>query len=232
MATTTGTFTVQGNDLGNLPSYAAAYIYAASNEYAGAGSGGLTGVTLVQNLDDYVAFVVSTGGTMTYSFSGPGVWNGGTDTIVTISISDFAISPGPEQLHYYLFFQTEDYTYPVIWQPAEVTPTLCNECQFIQLTQCGDENFRLDLGLADGNYTAFYADNTSGVIWEQGTSSDQALGGLNVYQWQATAGMFNQFSFYTLTINDANGDAVSWTIDDIEYTCATLTFRTTVNITD
>jgi len=232
MATTTGIFTVQGNDLGNLPSYADAYIYAYSNEFAGATLGGFTPGTLVQVLDQYVALVVASGGTMTYSFSGPGVWNGGTDTIVTISISDFAISPGPELLPYYLVFQTEDYTYPVIWQPAAVTPTLCNTCQMIQLTQCGDENFRLDLGLADGSYTAYYTDNTSAVIWEQGTYSNQSLGGLLVYQWQATAGMFNQFSFYTMTIKDTNGDAVSWVVDGAEYTCATLTFRTTVNITD
>jgi hypothetical protein len=232
MATTIGTFTIKGDDLGNLPSYNAGFIYASSNEFAAGGIGVFTPGTLVQNLDDYVALVVSSGGTMTYSFSGPGVWNGGTDTIVTISISDYATSPGPEQIHYYLFFITEDYIYPVIWQTAAVTPTLCNECQFIQLNQCGDENFRLDLGLADGSYTAFYTDNTSGVIWEQGTYSDTAQGGIQVYQWQATAGMFNQYSFYTMTIKDTNGDAVSWVVDGAEYTCATLTFRTTVNVTD
>jgi len=232
MATTIGTFTVQGNDLGNLPSYADAYIYASSNEFAGAGLGGFTPGTLVQVLDQYVALVVGTGGTMTYSFSGPGVWNGGTDTIVTISISDYAISPGPEQIPYYLVFQTEDYTYPVIWQPAAVTPVLCNTCQLIQLTQCGDDNFYLDLGLADGSYTAYYTDNTSGVIWEQGTYSNASQGGLSVYQWSATAGMFNQYSFYTLTIVDSDGDAVSWVVNDVEYTCATLTFKVTVNVTD
>ena len=232
MATTTGTFTVQGDDLGNIPGYSDLWLIASTNEYAASGSGGFTPGTLVQVLDQYVANIVGGGGTMTYSFSGPGVWNGGTDTIVTISISDFAISPGPEQIPYFLVFQTEDYTYPVIWEAAAVVPTLCNTCQMIQLTQCGDEEFRLDLGLADGNYTAFYLDNTSGVLYEQGTSSNDSLGGLLVYQWSATAGIFNQFSFYSMTIEDTNGDAVNWTVDDIEYTCATLTFRTTVNITD
>lgn len=232
MATTTGTFTVQGDDLGNIPSYSQVCIYASTNEWASSGSGGFALGTLVQMLDQYVAYVVSSGGTMTYSFSGPGVWNGGTDTIVTVSISDFAISPGPEQIPYALVLQTEDYTYPVIWEATACAPTLCNTCQMIQLSQCGDEEFRLDLGLADGNYTAFYLDNTSGVLYEQGTNSSSALGGLLVYQWSGTAGIFNPFSFYTMTIEDTNGDAVNWTVDDIEYTCATLTFRTTVNITD
>ena len=69
MATTIGTFTVKGNDPGNNLGYNDFYVYASSNEYAGAGSGGLSGVTLVQSLDSYVALVVGTGGTMTYSFS-------------------------------------------------------------------------------------------------------------------------------------------------------------------
>lgn len=232
MATTTGTFTVQGDDLGNIPGYYDMWLIASTNELASLGGGGLTPGTLVQVLDQYVAMIVGGGGTMTYSFSGPGVWNGGTDTIVTISISDFVPGPGPEQILYYLVFLTESYTYPVIWEAAAVVPTLCNTCQMIQLTQCGDEEFRLDLGLADGNYTAFYLDNTSGVLYEQGTSSNDSLGGLSVNQWSATAGIFNQFSFYTMTIEDTNGDAVNWTVDNIEYTCATLTFRTTVNITD
>ena len=85
---------------------------------------------------------------------------------------------------------------------------------------------------ADGPYTAYYADNTSGVIWEQGTYSSTAQGGLSMYQWQATSGMFNEFSFYTLTIRDTNGDAVSWIVNGIEYNCATLTFKKTVNVTD
>jgi hypothetical protein len=100
------------------------------------------------------------------------------------------------------------------------------------LFECGDDDFRLDLGLADGSYTAFYTDNTSGVIWEQGTNSNASAGGLSVYQWNATAGMFNQYSFYTMTLRDSNGDNVSWIVDGTEYTCATLTFKVTVNVTD
>jgi hypothetical protein len=131
-----------------------------------------------------------------------------------------------------IVIQTEDNYYPAAFATGDALPTLCNTCQFIQLTQCGDENFYLDLGLADGSYTAYYTDNTSGVVWEQGTYSSAVQGGLSVYQWFATAGMFNQYSFYTLTLVDSDGDAVSWVVDGVEYTCATLTFKTTVNVTD
>jgi len=231
MATQTGTFTLRGNDLGNLPSYANEVIFAIDNSWAGTGTGTL-GTSFIDCLDGYAAYIAGNGGTMTYTIDSPGTWNAGTDTIVTITISNFDSESG-ELLHYSLLFITEDYTYPVVWEAtAPAVPTLCNTCQLIQLTQCGDDSFYLDLGLADGNYTAYYTDNTSGVIWEQGTYSNASQGGLSVYQWSATAGMFNQYSFYTLTIVDTNGDAVSWIVNDVEYTCATLTFKVTVNVTD
>jgi hypothetical protein len=231
MATQTGTFTLKGNDLGNLPSYSNSFVYVSTGNWAGTGSGTL-GTSFINTLDGYAAYIASNGGTMTYTLDGPGVWDGGADTLVTITISELPAEGGNIE-HYSLLFITEEYTYPVVWRTAEpAVPTLCNTCQLIQLTQCGDDDFRLDLGLADGSYTAYYTDNTSGVIWEQGTNSNDSLGGLQVYQWFATAGMFNQYSFYTLTLRDLDGDPVSWVVNDVEYTCATLTFKVTVNVTD
>ena len=233
MATITGTFTLRGNDLGNLPSFNDVWINASNNEYFGSGYSGLTAGTLVDNLNEYISIInTSYTGTITYTFDGPGVWNGGTDTIVTLTYTDI-FSGATEILPYSLIFQTEDYAYAAIWEAASpAVPTLCNTCQFIQLTQCGDDDFRINLGLPDGSYTAYYTDNTSGVIWVQGTNSNDSQGGLSVYQWSATAGMFNQYSFYTLTVKDSNGDSVSWVVDGVEYTCATLTFKVTVNVTD
>lgn len=231
MATTTGTFTLKGDDLGNLPSYYDAYVFLIDGQWSNATSASFTPDTFTNVLDQYVTYVNSLGGTMTYSLNGPGTWNAGTDTIVTINISNVMPMGGPELIPYYIVFSTESYNYPVVWSSSvPVEPTLCNSCQFIQLNQCGEDNFYLPLGLPDGNYTAYYTDNTSGVVWEQGTYS--AEGGLVMYQWFATAGMFNPYSFYTLTIKDNLGNPVSWTIDSIEYTCATLTFKTTVNVTD
>ncbi len=231
MATQTGTFTLKGNDLGNLPSYSNGFIYLSNNEWAGAGTGMLGG-SFTDVLDSYASYVSGSGGTMTYNLDGPGVWNGGTDTVVTITISNMTDGMS-EIIHYYLLFQTEEFNYAVVWEAAApAVPTVCNTCQFIQLTQCGDDSFFLDLGLPDGSYTAYYTDNTSGVVWEQGTYSSGEAGGLSVYQWFATTGMFNQYSFYTLTLVDSDGNPVSWIVNDVEYTCATLTFKTTVNVTD
>ena len=222
MATYTTSITINGNELGNVPSW-----YMFTSTVNGNGDNLTPNATLINWCDQIVADGLSLFGyTMTYSLSGPTTLNTGTDSIITFNVID------PTTIPIMIVIQTEDEYYPAAFATGACVPTLCNTCQMIQLTQCGDENFRLDLGLADGNYTAFYTDNTSGVLYEQGTYSNDSLGGLLVYQWSATAGIFNQFSFYTMTIEDTNGDAVNWTVDDIEFTCATLTFRTTVNITD
>jgi hypothetical protein len=218
MATYTGSFTIDANDNGNLSSYNMFSSLSYSTNQSMNNNALFDDMNMMQfGLTSFY------GGTVTYSFSGGTDWL--EPTTVTWTIVD------PTEFPLFIYITTENYYYTMTFQ-AEVIPVLCNTCQFIQLTQCGDDSFYLDLGLADGPYTAFYADNTSGVIWEQGTYSSQAQGGLSMYQWSATAGMFNQYSFYTLTIRDNNGDSVSWTVDGVEYTCATLTFRTTVNVTD
>lgn len=222
MATYTTSITIKGNELGNLPSW-----YMFTSTVNGNGNNLTPNDTLINWCDQIVADGLSFFGyTMSYSISGPTTLNTGTDSTITFNVLNTLDAP------IMIVIQTEDNYYPAAFATGTAVPTLCNTCQFIQLTQCGDDSFYLDLGLADGPYTAFYADNTSGVIWEQGTYSSQAQGGLSMYQWSATAGMFNQYSFYTLTIRDNNGDSVSWTVDGVEYTCATLTFRTTVNVTD
>jgi len=235
MATQTGKLTIKGNDLGNLPSDYNYFIRNTSKTYAGAGSGSYGSntaniTTLLDLIIDSITQIY--GGTITYTLDGPNSWNSGTDTIVTLVYD--GLNDGVEDLiPYYEVIITEDYQYPVVWEAtAPAVPTICNTCQLIQLTQCGDDNFYLDLGLADGSYTAYYTDNTSGVVWQQGTYSSTAQGGLAMYQWNATVGMFNPYSFYTLTIVDSDGDAVSWVVNDVEYTCATLTFKVTVNVTD
>lgn len=233
MATTIGTFTINGNDNGNNPYYYDAWIFYSNQFASGSGSGALTPGTISQVLDYYINFIQQGfTGNITYTLNGPDAFLTGTDTIVTMTFTD-VFSGANEVKPYFIILGTENYTYPCIWQVATpVTPTLCNDCQFIQLTQCGNDNFFLDLGLTDGGYIAYYTDNTSGVVWQQGTYSSQAQGGLSMYQWSATEGMFNPYSFYTMTLTDNTGNPVSWVVDGIEYNCATLTFRTTVNVTD
>ena len=233
MATTTGTFPLKGDDLGNAPYFYDGWLYASNNTFISGNSGGLSISSFTDYLDQYIYYInQSFTGTITYTYTGPGTWNAGSDTVVTFTFTNI-FSGSNEVIPYFVILGTESYNYAVIWEAAApAVPTLCNTCQLIQLTQCGNNSFYLDLGLADGSYTAYYTDNTSGVIWEQGTYSSTAQGGLYMYQWEATAGMFNQYSFYTLTIRDTNGDAVSWIVNDVEYTCATLTFKTTVNVTD
>ena len=222
MATYYTSITINGNEVGNVPSW-----YMFTSTVNGNGDTLTPNDTLLTWGDQIIADGLAIFGyTMTYQISGPTTLNTGTDSIMTFFIIDPIDTP-------ILFaIQTEDNYYAAAFVSEATQPTLCNTCQFIQLTQCGDDDFRIDLGLPDGSYTAYYTDNTSGVIWEQGTNSNDSLGGLLVYQWNATAGMFNQYSFYTLTIQDSNEDPVSWVVDGVEYSCATLTFKVTVNVTD
>lgn len=219
MATYTASFTTNVLDNGNLSSYS---MYTDSSYSIG------NGMNNGSLFDDMNAMQVGLqsfyGGSVSYVMSGGSTWL--DTTTVTWTIDNPTFEP------YFINVITENYYYPMKFGASPAVVTSCNECQFIQLTQCGDESFALNLGLNDGPYTAYYADNTSGVIWEQGTYSSTAQGGLYVYQWQATAGMFNQYSLYTLTIKDESGNPVSWIIDGVEYTCATITFKTTVNVTD
>ena len=216
MATYTGSFTIDVLDDGNLSSY---------NMYttdAYSTSNNMNNGSLVDDMDSMQIGLTSFyGGTVSYTLTGGGTWN--SATVVTWTIVN------PTFVPLFIYITTENYYYAMSFE-AQAEPVVCNSCQFIQLTQCGDDSFYLDLGLPDGSYTAYYTDNTSGVTYEQGTYSGE--GGLYMYQWSATEGMFNPYSFYTMTLEDSNGDPVSWTIDGVEYTCATLTFKTTVNITD
>ncbi len=65
--------------------------------------------TFIECLDGYVAYIVSNGGTMTYTLDGPGTWNAGTDTLVTITISDLP-SEGGDIRHYSLLFITDTFS--------------------------------------------------------------------------------------------------------------------------
>jgi hypothetical protein len=224
MATYTTSITIKGNEIGNLP-----FWYMFSSTVNGEGYNLIANASLTDWCNQIVLEAQSGlwGFNMTYSIDGPTTLNTGTDSIITFNVID------PVTVPIMIVIQTEDNYYAAAFKTGSpAMPTLCNTCQFIQLTQCGTDSFYLNLNLADGNYTAYYADNTSGVMWEQGTYSNQSQGGLYMYQWSATAGMFNQYSFYTLTIRDLAGNPVSWIVDNVEYTCATLTFKTTINVTD
>lgn len=221
MATLTASITFLAADTGASANYS---IYSTTYTTGVFASGPL----LNDLITDIAADLIIQSGASSCSFnvSGSGIWGSGNSTVTwtlvdpTSDTSLIVISDEGGQ-YYHVNFIAE-----------AAAPSICNSCQFIQLSQCGTDSFYLNLGLPDGNYTAYYTDNTSGVMWEQGTYSSQIAGGLSMYQWSATEGMFNPYSFYTMTLEDNTGAPVSWTIDGVEYTCATLTFKTTVNITD
>ena len=231
MATTIGTLTIKGNDLGNLPNYYDMYILASTNEYSGAGTGMFTPGTLSEVLDQYVSYIQSGGGTMTYSYNGPGVWNGGTDTTVTITISNFG---SPETIPYYLVIQTEDYTNPVIWQSATTT-TVCEGAYEVTLTAC-ENNYVIPSGLIPSSTYYFVIETNRGKRYVQAVSTN--VDG-DIQLWAGApefpVGFFTPEMFtYTCKAytDSALTNQVQFTIDNIVYNTINLKFIHTIIVSD
>ena len=230
MATTIGTFTIKGNDIGNLPNYYDMYVLVSNNEYITASGGGFTPGTLTEVLDQYVASIQSGGGTITYSYNGPGVWNGGTDTIVTMTISNFG---SPEVVPYYLIFQTEDFIYPVVWESS--TTTVCEGGYEVTLTAC-ENNYVIPSGLIPSSTYYFAIETNRGKRYVQAVSTN--VDG-DVQLWAGAPefpiGFFTpeMFTYTCKAYSDsALTNQVQFTIDNIVYNTINLNFIHTIIVSD
>ena len=105
-------------------------------------------------------------------------------------------------------------------------PTPCNDCQGVNLPDCTDPE--LSLPIDDGTYTVSIQDHTSGNIYTQ--SIEVSDGGV---EWNGTntAGVFTPYSVFTVTLQDDNGDPVTWTSGYVDYNCVRLTFTPTTDTT-
>jgi len=143
MATKIGTLTIKGDDLGNSPSYSDIWLDLSNNDYISGGFSSLTEDTLEANLDEYIALVNSSyTGTITYTMQGSGEWNGGSDTVVTLTYTDM-FSGDTEITPYLLVLTTEANSYPIIW---EATPEVCEGAYELTLTAC-EGNYVIPAGL-------------------------------------------------------------------------------------
>lgn len=233
MATTTGTLTIKGDDYGNIPSFYDMYINASTYEYEAAGGGTLAAGTLSDVLDQYASLISSGGGTMTYTLDGPGTWNAGTDTIVTITISNFAPNAGPEVKPYFLVFQTESYTYPVVWQCASTT--VCEGAYEVTLTAC-QSNYVIPSGLTPNSNYYFAIETNRGKRYVQSVSTN---GSGDVQLWSGAPefpeGFFTPEMFtYTCKAytDSALTNQVQFTIDNVVYNTINLKFIYTIIVSD
>ena len=106
------------------------------------------------------------------------------------------------------------------------SPTFCNECQSVNLADCTDPE--LSLPIDDGTYTVSIQDHTSGNIYTQ--SIEVSDGGVD-WNGTNTAGVFTPYSVFTVTLQDDNGDPVTWTSGYVDYNCVRLTFTPTTDTT-
>lgn len=98
----------------------------------------------------------------------------------------------------------------------------CDTCQELTFANCQEESITFPEYFPGGLVTYTIVDHQSGVEYTQSSET-------GTWNLSNSAGIFTPFSVYTLTITDENGQPVSWTVGDIEYTCARITFVNSID---
>lgn len=237
MATTIGTFTLKGNDLGNSPYFMDLYVNESNKEYSGySSSGGLTPDSFTNVLDEYIYLVnQNLTGTITYSLNGSGTWNAGSDTIVTITYDNLFLG-AIEVIPNYLILITEEYTYPIIWEcSTPITTTVCEGAYDVTLTACED-NYVIPSGLIPSSTYYFVIETNRGKRYVQAVSTN--VDG-DVQLWAGApefpVGFFTPEMFtYTCKVytDSALTNQVQFTIDNIVYNTINLKFIHTIIVSD
>jgi len=177
-------------------------------------------VQYINDFFDYIqnAFTNNNWGTFNYVITD----NGSTWLVnATLEITGTL----PECVPLWLNVNTaEQNNWSAAWTSTPNEITICDTCQDITLTNCDDIEFSFPI--TDALYQFSIEDHQSGAVYQQEITM---TGGTGVWNQTNTSGVFTPFSVYTLTITDENGQPVSWTVGDIEYTCARITFVNTVD---
>lgn len=158
------------------------------------------------------------GGTCTYVVVGDTV----TFTLNPATMPSILECCEPIALYFNLTDGEANITRSGSWGETEITQ--CPTCQPLTITNCGP--VEISLPLPDDDYTVTLYDNQTGVSYEQNV---QWTAGTGTWNTTNTAGVFTPFSIYTLTVTDSEGEPVSWPVGPNEYTCARVTFSSTVD---
>jgi hypothetical protein len=107
----------------------------------------------------------------------------------------------------------------------ECPVTQCEDCEDLSLPFC-DGNPIINLGLDNGTYNVTIIDENTKNEYTQSIESN---GGAIEWDVTNTEGLFNPFTIYTLTIEDNQGNVITWINNAIEYNCIRLTFNYSTN---
>lgn len=128
-----------------------------------------------------------------------------------------------------------DYMFPITWidcetpTPPSVDTTPCDICYDITSDPCGDEIYLPGLD-ADATYTLTFTDNNSQVNYTYTVVTDGS-GEATIVIGDFPVGAFSNYSNYTVTILDENGDPAQVTIGYTTYDCYNLVFTPSTNVT-
>lgn len=113
--------------------------------------------------------------------------------------------------------------------PPSVDTTPCDICYDITSDPCGDEIYLPGLD-ADATYTLTFTDNNSQVNYTYTVVTDGS-GEATIVIADFPVGAFSNYSNYTVTILDENGDPAQVTIGYTTYDCYNLVFTPSTNVT-
>ncbi len=180
------------------------------------------GTIFTYEYDEVCNYLISYyGGTCTYIVSGDDV----TFTLNPATMPSILQCCEPVALFFILDYDEGTIYRNGAWIPQETT--LCSDCQDLNQPDCAEPVF--DLGLPNGTYTVTLKDNTAQTYYTQTINFD---GGAGTWDDALSAGIFTPYNVFTVTIEDSNGDPVTWTEGSNEYNCIRLTFSPTTNTTD
>lgn len=235
MATTIGTLTIKGNDLGNYATGAWGFLITNTWSPFSSGGGGFNNsYTISAMLDEFISVAITPFygvGAVTYTLDGPSTWNSGTDTKVTMTFN--LVYNGEDNSPLYIQYVTADYSYAFKFQYE--TPTVCLNPYELTLTAC-QSNYVIPSGLIPSITYYFAIETNRGKRYVQAVSTN---GSGDILLWSGAPefpeGFFTPEMFtYTCKAytDSALTNQVQFTIDNIIYNTINLKFINTIIVSD
>lgn len=147
------------------------------------------------------------------------ITNSGQIFTITLNLTNDPVSEVTGQLVAVILQDADSKQFTYAWQQGIPETKPCQTCQSITLIDC--DSIELNIELVDDDYIVTIHDNQSGVDYTQRV---QWTLGVGTWNGTNTAGIFNPYTIYTITLTDTAGTPVSWSVGSNEYSCATMTF--------
>jgi len=100
----------------------------------------------------------------------------------------------------------------------------CDTCLNVKYNYC--EQINIEVSIPDDTYTLYVLDHQTNTNYYQDIVFTSGVGVWNTIN---SSYVFNQFSVYTITIQDSAGDFISWIENNKQYNCIRIEFETLID---